>query len=56
MPLIVLIEVRASSINIKGGLAQMSVNLVPHSQCSLRENPKFLQKFRYKNNTLKEKF
>jgi hypothetical protein len=30
-------------------------NLVPHSQCSLRENPKFLQNFRSKNNTLKEK-
>jgi hypothetical protein len=27
--------------------------LVPHSQCSLRENPKFLQNFRTKNNTLK---
>jgi hypothetical protein len=23
--------------------------LVPHSQCSLRENPKFLQNFRPKN-------
>jgi hypothetical protein len=30
--------------------------LVPHSQFSLRENPKFLQNFRSKNNTLKEKF
>jgi hypothetical protein len=29
---------------------------VPHSQCSLRENPKFFQNFRSKNNTLKEKF
>jgi hypothetical protein len=28
--------------------------LVPHSQCSLRENPKFLQNFRFKNNTLRE--
>jgi hypothetical protein len=28
---------------------------VPHSQCSLRENPKFLQNFRSKNKTLKEK-
>jgi hypothetical protein len=27
--------------------------LVPHSQCSLRENPKFLQNFRPKNNKLK---
>ena len=26
---------------------------VPHSQCSLREKPKFLQNFRPKNNTLK---
>ncbi len=30
--------------------------LVPHSQCSLKENPKFLQNFRSKNNTLKENF
>jgi hypothetical protein len=30
--------------------------LVPHSQCSLRENPKFLKNFRSKNNTLKETF
>jgi hypothetical protein len=30
--------------------------LVPHSQCSLRENPEFLQKFRLKNNSLKENF
>jgi hypothetical protein len=29
---------------------------VPHSQCSLRENSKFLQNFRSKNNTLKETF
>jgi hypothetical protein len=29
---------------------------VPHSQCSLRENPKFLQNFRSKNNTLKANF
>jgi hypothetical protein len=29
---------------------------VPHSQCSLRENPKFLQTFRSENNTLKEQF
>jgi hypothetical protein len=28
--------------------------VVPHSQCSLRENPKFLQNFRSKNNSLKE--
>jgi hypothetical protein len=28
---------------------------VPHSQCSLRENPKFLQNFGPKNNTLKRK-
>jgi hypothetical protein len=28
-------------------------DLVPHSQCSLRENPKFLQNFGPKNNTLK---
>jgi hypothetical protein len=27
---------------------------VPHSQCSLRENPKFLQNFRSKSNTLRE--
>jgi hypothetical protein len=26
---------------------------VPHSQCSLRENPEFLQKLKPKNNTLK---
>ncbi len=31
-------------------------HLVPHSQCSLKENPKFLQNFRSKNNTLKETF
>jgi hypothetical protein len=30
--------------------------LVPHSQCSLRKNPKFLQNFRSINNTLKENF
>ncbi len=30
--------------------------LVPHLQRSLRENAKFLQNFRSKNNTLKEKF
>jgi hypothetical protein len=29
---------------------------VPHSQCLLKENPKFLQNFRSKNNTLKENF
>jgi hypothetical protein len=29
---------------------------VPHSQCSLRENPKFLQNLRSKNNTLKATF
>jgi hypothetical protein len=29
---------------------------VPHSQCSLRENNKFLQNFRPKNNTLRENF
>ncbi len=29
------------------------VALVPHSQCSLRENPKFLQNSRSKNNTLR---
>jgi hypothetical protein len=29
---------------------------VPHSQCSLRKNPKFLQNFRSKNYTLIEKF
>ncbi len=29
---------------------------VPHSQCSLRENPKFLRNFSSKNNTLIEKF
>jgi hypothetical protein len=28
--------------------------LVPHSQSSLRENPKFLQNFRPKNNTLRK--
>jgi hypothetical protein len=28
---------------------------VPHLQCSLRENPNFLQNIRSKNNTLKEK-
>jgi hypothetical protein len=27
-------------------------NLVPHSQCSLRENPKFLQNFSSENNAL----
>jgi hypothetical protein len=27
---------------------------VPHSQSSLRENPKFLQNFRPKNNTLRK--
>ncbi len=30
--------------------------LVPHSQCSLVESPKFLQNFRPENNTLKENF
>jgi hypothetical protein len=30
--------------------------LVPHSQCSLRENPKILPNFRSKNNTLRETF
>jgi hypothetical protein len=30
--------------------------LVLHSQCSLRENPRFLQNFKYKNNTLREFF
>jgi hypothetical protein len=29
---------------------------VLHSQCSLRKNPKFLQNFRPKNNTLKDNF
>ncbi len=29
---------------------------VPHSQCSLWGNPKFLQIFRLKNNTLKDNF
>jgi hypothetical protein len=29
---------------------------VPNSQCSLKENPKILQNFRSKNNTLKENF
>jgi hypothetical protein len=29
--------------------------LVPHSQCSLRENPEILQNFSSENNTLKEK-
>jgi hypothetical protein len=46
-----------------GGLEEESLVLpaahgrpqVPHSQCSLRENPKFLLNFRSKNNTLKEK-
>jgi hypothetical protein len=33
-----------------------SMFLVPHLQCSLRENPKFLQNLRYKNNTLKDFF
>jgi hypothetical protein len=32
---------------------KFSQMLVPHSQCSLRENPKFLQNFRPKSNTLK---
>jgi hypothetical protein len=31
------------------------VVLVPHSQCSLRENPKFSTKFGSKNNTLVKK-
>jgi hypothetical protein len=31
-------------------------HLVPHSQCSLKENPKFYQNLRSKNHTLKEKF
>jgi hypothetical protein len=31
-------------------------SLVPHSQSSLRENPKFLQNFRHKNNTIKANF
>jgi hypothetical protein len=31
----------------------ISKDLMPNSQCSLRENPKFLQNFRPKNNTLK---
>jgi hypothetical protein len=35
---------------------ELTAVLVPHSQCSLRENPKFLQNFRYKNNKLKKKF
>jgi hypothetical protein len=30
--------------------------LVPHSQCSLRENPKFLQNFKSKNYILKSNF
>jgi hypothetical protein len=33
-----------------------SPGLVPHSQCSYREIPKFLQNFRSKNYTLKENF
>jgi hypothetical protein len=37
-------------------LNMLGVALVPFSQCSLRENPKFLKKFRSKNITLEEKF
>jgi hypothetical protein len=29
---------------------------VPHSQCSLRENPELLKNFKSKNSTLKENF
>jgi hypothetical protein len=29
---------------------------VPHSQCSLKESPKFLPNFRHKNNTIKVNF
>jgi hypothetical protein len=39
-----------------GPIAEKYDHQVPHSQYSLRENPKFLQNFRAKNNTLKEKF
>jgi hypothetical protein len=37
-----------------GSAALDSGQQVPQSQCSLRENPKFLQNFRSKNNTLKK--
>jgi hypothetical protein len=32
------------------------IKMLPHSQCTLRENPKFSQNFRSKNSTLREKF
>jgi ribosome assembly protein YihI (activator of Der GTPase) len=37
----------------KSNLKLINSKLVPHSQYSLRQNPKFLQNFRPKNNTLR---
>jgi hypothetical protein len=34
--------------------SKSGIRLVPHSQCSLWENPKFLQNFKFKNNKLRE--
>jgi hypothetical protein len=34
----------------------VSALLVPHLQCSLRDNPRFFQNFRAKNDTDKDKF
>jgi hypothetical protein len=44
------------SIPLKYEYSNIHKNPVPHSKCSLMENPKFLQNFRSKNNTFKEKF
>jgi hypothetical protein len=35
---------------------QSKAGMVPHSQCSLKENPKILQNLRSKNNTFGENF
>jgi hypothetical protein len=52
--------------SIQGGAHQLSKRVAclyiapgykgPHSQCSLRKNPKFLQNIKPKNNTLGEDF
>jgi hypothetical protein len=43
-----------TKVKVKSWTSSNKKELVSHSQCSLRENPKFLQNFTSKNNTLKE--
>jgi hypothetical protein len=46
-------RVKEARLNFKINLISMQVAEVPHLQCSLRENPKFLPNKRKKNNTMK---